>query len=197
MADVGRLDAALGLRRLLEVSGDYEPEIGEGIVPTVIVHDMTSTPFSMALPWSRAFGVGAVAAQTSWAVVVPGAALPEHSWIEINKIWVSSSATGAAIWIDPMALADVPALGSTVVAISNRQNEAIRRDFPEVSFRVGNSATAGPKLGLFKENATIESLVVEGEWAISQLGALAITTSAVNVAMNVAIMGRLHYTTTS
>ena len=84
MTAIGRLDIALGLKRALELTGSFEPSLGEGLVPTVQVLDLDTTPFAVAEPWQVASEVAAGVALFSWSAIVPGAGLPANAVITME-----------------------------------------------------------------------------------------------------------------
>lgn len=198
MADIGRFDLAHGVKQLLDLTGSFEPEIGEGIVPTVQLANLNETPFSVALPWSRTIATGPTAAQFSWVTVQAGASLPRNSWIEVEQVIIGTlTAAGGVTYIEPMATADIPALagGGTANAICNRQNQFIRREIPEVAIIYGTSVTGPTGLGLELSQINQLSLIVPGRWAISHDGGIAVIASAVNRDIRISFAGRIHYTT--
>lgn len=194
MADIGRINISKGLKRSLELTGSFQPSLGEGIVPTIQLEDLSQSPFSLSDPWWNSFELAGVAAQYSY-IAIRGTLL-EKSWLSIDQLVIDFLAAGDVLRILPYAVANLPAGLTALSCFSQRQidNSVIVKTMGEVSTVFGNSATAPAGRGLIVRGVANTTLVLPMRFTLNQNGALVIVSAALNQSIEVSVSGRLHMT---
>lgn len=196
MSDIGRLDLARALRRALEISGSYEPSLGEGIVPTVQVLDLQDSPFGLSLPWVWGGSTAIVAGQHAYVFVTHAG--PLNSLVTVHEVIVHAlGAVEAAVHIVPYSNSEIPGGFPAPVPVRSARQGAIQttaRIHSEVAIFNGNSATAPVTTGLWARAAANTTVQVEGDWVLGANSSLAVVSQAVATNFAVSFRGRIHFT---
>lgn len=201
MAAIGRLNIATSLKQLLELSGPYQPAIGEGIVPTIQLANTEDTPFSATPRWQAGWILVATAAQYNWFMIAAADSLPEHSFVVVDRVHVAggfSSANGFQIAIGRRGL--FPA-GLTFRGIPRLMSQG-GDQAPDLQGAGNVDVYAGPDvagpgataLPMFSSPNGQPSLRIDGPWFLGTGAALAVAAYGVNVDMRCAAFGRVFLT---
>lgn len=200
MAAIGRWDIARSLKRLLELTGTYEPAVGEGIVPTIKLFDLENTPFGTTVKWCIQVSMGPVALEYGHIAVVPGASLGENGWISIDEVWLHTNMAAQVITMIPTVDAGVPYLATMTPALSTRSRrqpgflQGTLWLVPEVQFLTDTNTTATAYGGLVV-NAIAGTTYARVDVAIRQGGVFLVSTANVNEILSATFLGRVHMTT--